>query len=129
VLEQTPLLDSPNLVRNYLTAQLRHRQQEVFVGLFLDSKNHLLSYEELFFGSIAGASVYPREVVKKALALNASALILCHNHPSGVAEPSDADKRITKRLAEALALVEIQVLDHMIVGDGEVVSFAERGLL
>ena len=129
VLEQTPLLDSPDLVRHYLTAQLRHRQQEVFVGLFLDNKNHLLSYEELFFGSIAGASVYPREVVKKALALNASALILCHNHPSGVAEPSDADKRITKRLTDALALVEIRVLDHMIVGDGEVVSFAERGLL
>ncbi len=129
VLEQTPLLDSPDLVRDYLTSQLRHRQQEVFVGLFLDSKNHLLSYEELFFGSIAGASVYPREVVKKALALNASALILCHNHPSGVAEPSDADKHITKRLVNALALVEIQVLDHMIVGDGEVVSFAERGLL
>ena len=129
VLEQTPLLDSPGLVRNYLTAQLRHRQHEVFVGLFLDNKNHLLSYEELFFGSIASASVYPREVVKKALALNASALILCHNHPSGIAEPSDADKRITKRLAEALALLEIQVLDYMIVGDGEVVSFAERGLL
>ena len=129
VLEQTPLLDSPELVRNYLTAQLRHRQQEVFVGLFLNHKNHLLSYEELFFGSIASASVYPREVVKKALALNASALILCHNHPSGIAEPSDADKRITKRLTDALALVEIQVLDHMIVGDGEVVSFAERGLL
>jgi len=128
-LDTGSVLDSPDLVRRYLTCQLRHRQQEVFAALFLDSQNRLLRYEELFFGSVASASVYPREVVKKALALNAAALILCHNHPSGIAEPSDADERITKKLVAALDLVDIRVLDHMVVGDAEVVSFAERGLL
>lgn len=128
-LDQQSLLDSPALVRQYLKRQLRHRQQEVFAALFLDSKNHLLGYEELFYGSIDSASVYPREVVKKALQLNAASLILCHNHPSGIAEPSHADERITQRLISALDLVDIRVLDHMIVGANEVVSFAERGLL
>lgn len=128
-LERASVLESPAQVRAYLNSQLRHRQQEVFAVLFLSSQNHLLGYEELFFGSINSASVYPREVVKKALAVNASALILCHNHPSGIAEPSCADKRITEKLIMALDLVDIRVLDHMIVGDSEVVSFAERGLL
>lgn len=128
-LQQVSVLESPEQVRAYLRGQLGHRQQEVFAVLFLSSQNHLLAYEELFFGSITGASVYPREVVKKSLALNASALILCHNHPSGVAEPSNADKRITERLVQALNLVDIRVLDHMIVGSSEVISFAERGLL
>lgn len=128
-LQQASVLDSPEQVRAYLSSQLRHRQQEVFAVLFLSSQNHLLAYEELFFGSVSGASVYPREVVKKSLALNAAALILCHNHPSGIAEPSGADKRITEKLIKALELVDIRVLDHMIVGDSEVVSFAERGLM
>jgi DNA repair protein RadC len=128
-LKSGDLLSSPHAVRDYLRAQLRHRQREIFAVLFLDNQNRLIAYEELFQGTIDGASVHPREVVKRALARNAAAVILAHNHPSGVAEPSPADCRITRRLQDALALVEIQVLDHLVVGDGEIVSFAERGLL
>lgn len=123
------LLNSPGLVRRYLSAQLRHQPREVFAVLFLDNQNRLIIYEELFFGTIDGASVYPREVVKHALGHNAAAVILAHNHPSGVAEPSQADQRITQRLVAALELIDVRVLDHMVVGDAEVVSFAERGLL
>jgi DNA repair protein RadC len=123
------VLSSPVLVRQYLSAQLRHQAREVFAIIFLDNQHRLLAYDELFYGTIDGASVYPREVVKQALARNAAAVILAHNHPSGVAEPSQADRRITERLKAALELVEIRVLDHMIVGDSEVISFAERGLL
>ncbi|GGO88819.1 UPF0758 protein [Marinobacterium nitratireducens] len=122
-------LESPAAVRRYLAARLRHQGREVFACLFLDNRHRVIRYEELFFGTIDAASVYPREVVKRALSHNAAALILAHNHPSGVAEPSLADQQITRRLSDALALVEIRVLDHMVVGDGEVVSFAERGLL
>lgn len=122
-------LNSPALVRDYLSSHLRHRPHEVFAALFLDNQHRLLVYEELFQGTIDGASVYPREVVKRALGHNAAALILAHNHPSGVAEPSQADRRITDRLRDALALVDIRVLDHLVVGDGEIVSFAERGWL
>lgn len=128
-LQEGELLTSPDLVRNYLSAQLRHRHQEVFAVLFLDAQHRLLAYDELFFGTIDGASVYPREVVKKALARNAAAAILAHNHPSGIAQPSQADQRITQRLQQALDLVDVRVLDHMVVGDREVVSFAERGLI
>jgi DNA repair protein RadC len=123
------LLSSPDLVRSYLSAQLRHQPREVFAVLFLDNQNRLITYEELFFGTIDGASVYPREVVRRALAHNCAAVILSHNHPSGVAEPSQADCRITQRLQAALDLIDVRVIDHMVVGDGEVVSFAERGLL
>lgn len=123
------LLTSPDLVRQYLSAQLRHQRQEVFAVLFLDSKNRLIAYEELFFGTIDGATVYPREVVRKVLAHNAAAVILAHNHPSGVADPSDADCAITERLQSALALIDVRILDHLVVGDAEVVSFAERGLI
>lgn len=123
------LLSSPDLVRQYLSAQLRHQPREVFAVLFLDNQNRLITYEELFFGTIDGASVYPREVVRRAMAHNAAALILAHNHPSGVAEPSQADQRITQRLQAALELIDVRVLDHMVVGDLEVVSFAERGLI
>lgn len=122
-------LTSPQLVRQYLSAQLRHQPREVFAILLLDNQHRLLAYEELFYGTIDGASVYPREVVKLALAKNAAAVILAHNHPSGIAEPSQADRRITERLQSALELVDINVLDHMVVGDSEVISFAERGLL
>ena len=108
---------------------LRHRQRELFAVLWLDNQNRLIAYEELFQGTIDGASVYPREVVKQALARNAAAVILAHNHPSGVAEPSQADQRLTRRLQAALELVDIRVLDHLVVGEGEIVSFAERGLL
>ncbi|WP_111641613.1 RadC family protein [Marinimicrobium alkaliphilum] len=120
-------LTSPDLVRQYLRAQLRHLPHEVFSVLFLDNRHRLLAYEELFQGTIDGASVYPREVVKRALARNAAAVILAHNHPSGVAEPSGADRRITERLQQALDLVGVRVLDHMVVGDTEVASFAEKG--
>ena len=123
------LLTSPDLVRSYLSAQLRHQPREVFAVLFLDSQNRLIAYEELFFGTIDGASVYPREVVRRALSHNCASVIFSHNHPSGVAEPSQADCRITRRLQAALELIDVRVIDHMVVGDSEVISFAERGLL
>jgi len=121
-------LCSPDDTRNYLSAELRACPHEVFACLFLDNRNRVLVFEKLFFGTIDGASVYPREVVRRAIDNNAAAVIFAHNHPSGVAEPSPADKQITCRLKDALALIDVRVLDHMIVGD-EVVSFAERGLL
>ena len=126
-LRRDSALESPQAVRDYLKAQLRHEHHEVFGCLFLDSKHRVLAYEALFRGTIDGASVYPRQVVKRALAHNAAALILTHNHPSGVAEPSQADRVLTARLKDALALVDIRVLDHFIVGDGEPLSMAERG--
>ncbi|HTN30769.1 MAG TPA: DNA repair protein RadC [Pseudomonas sp.] len=126
-LRRDSVLESPQAVRDYLKAQLRHEQHEVFGCLFLDSKHRVLAYEALFRGTIDGASVYPRQVVKRALAHNAAALILTHNHPSGVAEPSQADRVLTERLKDALALVDIRILDHFIVGDGEPLSMAERG--
>ncbi|EXJ10441.1 RadC family protein [Nitrincola nitratireducens] len=120
-------LESPQVVRRYLSAKLRHEPREIFACLLLDNRHRVIRYEALFFGTINAASVYPREVVKLALAYNAAAVILSHNHPSGVAEPSQADRHITDRLVEALAVVDIRVLDHMVIGDSEVVSFAERG--
>ncbi|SIT12162.1 RadC family protein [Neptunomonas antarctica] len=128
-LQRGDLMESPQAVRQYLLAQMRHHQQEVFACLFMDNKHRVIRFEPMFFGTIDAASVYPREVVKKALALNAAAVILAHNHPSGIAEPSLADKQITQRLVDALQLVDIRVLDHMIVGDPDVISFAEQGLL
>jgi len=121
-------LCSPDDTRNYLTAELQACVHEVFACLFLDNRNRVLTFEKMFYGTIDGASVYPREVVRRAIDHNAAAVILAHNHPSGVAEPSSADKQITQRLKDALALIDVRVLDHMIIGD-EVVSFAERGLL
>ena len=121
-------LCSPEDTRQYLSAELRSYPHEVFACLFLDNRHRVLIFEKLFYGTIDGASVYPREIVRRAIAHNAAAVIFAHNHPSGVAEPSAADKQITQRLKDALALIEVRVLDHMIVGD-EVVSFAERGLI
>ena len=121
-------LCSPDDTRQYLTAELRACPHEVFACLFLDNRNRVLTFEKLFYGTIDGASVYPREVVRRAIENNAAAVIFAHNHPSGVAEPSSADKQITQRLKDALALIDVRVLDHIIIGD-EVVSFAERGLL
>ncbi|WP_136681648.1 DNA repair protein RadC [Neptunomonas sp. XY-337] len=129
LLEKGEQMSNPALVKHYLTAQLRHHKREVFACLFLDNRHRVLRFEPLFFGTINAASVYPREVVKRALACNAAAVILSHNHPSGVAEPSMADQQITERLAAALALVDVTVLDHIVVGDEHAVSFAERGLL
>jgi len=121
-------ITSVSAVRDYLKIRLRDYQHEVFACLFLDNRHRIIQYKEMFTGTIDGASVYPREVVKQALKDNAAAVIFAHNHPSGIAEPSDADKRITQRLSDALGLVDIRVLDHFVIGD-EVVSFAERGLL
>ena len=122
-------LSSPEHTRLFLRARLRDYPHEVFACLFLDNRHRVIAFEELFRGTIDCASVYPREVVKQALANNAAAVILAHNHPSGVAEPSQADERITRRLRDALALVDIRLLDHFVIGDGEPVSLAERGLL
>jgi DNA repair protein RadC len=122
-------LTSPDDTRRYLTARLRGHANEVFACLFLDNRHRVISFEELFHGTINGASVHPRQVVRRALGHNAAALILAHNHPSGVAEPSQADLHLTRRLSEALALIDVRVLDHIVVGDGETVSLAERGLL
>lgn len=122
-------LDSPRAVRDYLQLTLAGRQQEVFMVLFLDTQHRVIAAEELFHGTLSQTSVHPREVVKRALALNAAAVILAHNHPSGVAEPSSADELITGVLKQALALVDVRVLDHFIVATGTTLSFAERGLL
>ena len=128
-LERGKPLADPAATRRYLQARLRDIPYEVFACLHLDNRHRLIAFEELFRGTIDGASVPPREVVRQALKHNAAALIFAHNHPSGVAEPSDADRRLTTRLKDALALVDIRVLDHFVVGDGEVSSFAERGWL
>ncbi|MFT6792009.1 MAG: DNA repair protein RadC [Cellvibrionaceae bacterium] len=123
------IFNSTRAVKDYLTAQLRHQQREVFSAIFLDNQHRLLCYEALFYGSINSAQVHPREVVKRALFHNAAALILAHNHPSGVAEPSDSDRHITELLERALSVVDVRVLDHVVVGEGPAVSFAERGYL
>jgi DNA repair protein RadC len=124
-----PAMNAPAATRQFLTAQLRDRPYEVFCCLHLDNRHRLIHFEEVFRGTIDGASVHPREIVRQALQYNAAALIFAHNHPSGVAEASQADELITRRLRDALALVDIRVLDHLIVGDNNCLSFAERGLL
>lgn len=128
-LSKTPAMSAPNVVRDFLTTRLRDMPFEIFAGLFLDNRHRLIEYREMFRGTIDGASVHPREVVREALSLNAAAVIFAHNHPSGVAEPSQADELITRRLKDALALVDIRTLDHLIVGSGSTISFAERGLM
>ena len=122
-------ITSPEKLKRFLMAKMRAYDREVFACIYLDNQHRILEFKELFFGTIDGASVYPREVVKQTLSVNAAAVIFAHNHPSGIAEPSQADKQITERLTKALNLVDVRVLDHMIVGDSEVLSFAERGLL
>jgi DNA repair protein RadC len=122
-------LESPELTRQYLKTVLRDHSNEVFACLFLDTRHRVIAFEELFQGTIDGATVYPRVVAEKALRHGAAALIVAHNHPSGVCEPSLADQAITRRLKEALALLDIRLLDHFVVGDGEPVSMASRGML
>ncbi len=122
-------ISSPQDTRLYLKSRLRHKPHEVFAALFLDNRHRVIKFEELFQGTIDGASVYPREVVKKALQYNAAAMIVAHNHPSGIAEPSQADESITRRLKDALGLVDIRLLDHLVIGDNETVSLAERGII
>jgi DNA repair protein RadC len=128
-LQQAPVFDSPAKVKDYLALELGGRAHEVFAVLFLDGQHRLLRLEVMFQGTLTQTSVYPREVLKRALALNAGAVVLAHNHPSGVAEPSRADEYLTQTLKAALKLVDVRVLDHIIVGQGQVVSLAERGLL
>ncbi|MBR9866723.1 MAG: JAB domain-containing protein [Oceanospirillales bacterium] len=128
-LQRDSALTSPDLVRDYLQLQLSDRSREVFACLLLDSQHRVICFEELFQGTIDSATVHPREVVKLALSHNAAAIILAHNHPSGVAEPSLADQNITHRIRDALNLVDIRLLDHMVVGSGVTVSLAERGLI
>ncbi|ESQ15442.1 MAG TPA: JAB domain-containing protein [Chromatiaceae bacterium] len=123
------VLTSPEATRNYLKSRLWGYPHEVFACLFLDNRHRVIEYRELFRGTIDGASVHPREVVREAMRTNAAAVIFAHNHPSGIAEPSQADLRITQRLREALDLVDVRVLDHIVVGEGTGTSLAERGLL
>ncbi|GAA3710077.1 DNA repair protein RadC [Oceanisphaera sediminis] len=122
-------LTSPELTRQFLQARLRDREREVFALLLLDNQHRVIEFHELFTGTLDAAAVYPREIVSLALKRGAAAVILVHNHPSGVAEPSRADRMITERIQSALGLLDIRVLDHLVVGDGETVSFAERGWL
>jgi len=123
------MLDSPRAAADFLTARLGELEYETFTVIYLDNRHRFIACQDLFRGTIDGASVYPREVVKEALRHNAAAVILAHDHPSGVGEPSAADEQITRRLREALQLVDIRVLDHLIVAGGDVTSFAERGLI
>ncbi len=127
-LAKTNVFTCPQTTKDFLNYKLVPCEREVFCILLLDSQHRLIEYRELFFGTIDAAPVYPREVVKLVLACNAAAVILAHNHPSGVAEPSVADRRITERLAEALRLIDVKVLDHIVVGE-TTISFAERGLI
>lgn len=128
-LKDGPALQSPGEVRDYLRLKLGGMEHEVFAMVLLDAKHHVLAYEELFRGTIDGCAVHPREVVKLALSRNAAAVILVHNHPSGVSEPSASDLRITERLQNALALIDVRVVDHLVVGAAGTTSFAERQLL
>ncbi|CAN5299394.1 DNA repair protein RadC [soil metagenome] len=128
-LAQRPMFDTPDTVRQFLRLKLSGLPHEVFAVLFLDSQHRLIAMEEMFRGTLGQTSVYPREVVKRALALGAAAVLLAHNHPSGVAEPSRSDETLTQQLKAALALVDVRVLDHFIVGHNEVISLAERGLI
>jgi DNA repair protein RadC len=128
-LERGDALSNPDDTRNFLMSELSGRGYEVFGCLFLDNKHRVIKFEELFYGTIDGASVYPREVLKKTLQHNAAALILAHNHPSGIADPSQADIAITQRLKEALNLIDVRILDHLVIGDGYCVSLAEKGLM
>ncbi len=121
--------DTPGRVKDYLALQLAGREREVFAVMFLNAQHHMLGLEEMFYGTLTQTSVYPREVVRRALALNAAAVVLAHNHPSGVAEPSRADEHLTQQLVRALHLVDVRVLDHVVVAQGSVVSMAERGLM
>jgi DNA repair protein RadC len=123
------VLSSPHAVHDYLRLWLQSRTYEVFAVLFVDAQNRLIVAEELFRGTLTHTSVYPREVARRALELNAASVILAHNHPSGIAEPSQSDERLTQTLKAALQLIDVRVLDHIIVGQGSTVSLAERGLM
>lgn len=123
------VIRSPQDTAEYLHSQMDHLTHEVFAAVFLDNRHKVIKYQELFRGTIDGTSVYPREVAKETILCNAAAVILAHNHPSGIAEPSQADERITKRLKSALELIDVRLLDHLVVGKNQDVSLASRGLL
>jgi len=122
-------LSDPQSTRDFLVSLLRDRPREIFLALFMDNRHRVICYEELFQGTIDGAAVYPRVVAERALSHNAAAIIVAHNHPSGISEPSSADEAITRRIRDALALLDIRLLDHFVIGDGIPVSLAERGIL
>lgn len=128
-LTQRPVFDSPTRVKDFLQMQLGGHEREVFAVMFLDAQHQLVLMEEMFSGTLTQTAVHPREIVKRAVEVNAAAVVLAHNHPSGVAEPSRADEHLTQTLIAALKLIDVKVLDHMVVGRSQVVSFAERGLL
>lgn len=128
-ISHTDMISNPEDTKRYVSLQLGSLEHETFCCLFLDNRHRVISFDHLFNGTINGTAVYPREVVKQALKHNAAAVIFAHNHPSGVAEPSMADETLTARLKEALALIDVRVLDHIVVGGADTVSFAERGLL
>lgn len=128
-IQRDNVLTNPYETRHFLTARLRSYEHEVFACLFLDNAHRVIRYEELFHGTINSTTVHPREVVKQALNYNAAAVIFAHNHPSGMAEPSAADQYITQQLKQALHIIDVRVLDHFIIGDGQITSFMERGLL
>ena len=128
-LKESSALTSPGAVRDYLRLKLGRREEEVFVCIWLDAQHRVIDIDPAFIGTLTQTSVYPREIVKKALARNAAAVIFAHNHPSGVAQPSQADELLTRTLKDALALVEVKVLDHFVVAGNQALSFAERGLL
>ncbi|ALG68118.1 RadC family protein [Beggiatoa leptomitoformis] len=128
-LQRGDVMSDPEITRNYLLTAIGGNPQEVFACLFLDSKNRVIRFDEMFFGTVDSANIYPREVMRKALEHNAAAVIFAHNHPSGVAEPSHADITITHRLKEVLEFIDVRVLDHIVIGDGYSVSLAERGLM
>lgn len=128
-LQRGTALTSPDLTREFLNVHLGPYEHEVFAAIWLDNRHRVIAFEELFRGTIDGASVHPREVVKASMKFNAAACILAHNHPSGVTEPSQADMKITQRLKEALGLIDVRVIDHLVIGEGPACSFAERGLL
>jgi len=123
------VLACPDDAQRFLMAKMRDYRQEVFACLYLDNRHRVISFDEMFYGTVDMAAVHPREIVQRSLKHNASAIILAHNHPSGVAEPSHADREITTRLQKALELIDVRVLDHLVIGDGDIVSFAERGLI
>lgn len=128
-LERSNPISDPRAASVYLSAQFKPLRREVFGCLFLDTRHQVITFETLFLGTLDAATVHPREVVRRALELNAAAVILAHNHPSGVAEPSQADRALTRRLSEALGLIDVRVIDHVVIGEGETTSFAERGWL
>ncbi|ERH65687.1 MULTISPECIES: RadC family protein [Pantoea] len=123
------VMENPQVTRHYLQSVLAHQEREIFMALFLDNQHRVLQAQKMFSGSIASVEVHPREIVREALKLNAAAVILAHNHPSGMAEPSRADREITSKVAQACALLNIRLLDHLVIGHGEFTSFAERGWL